>query len=1516
MANTRVPQNFQIRKSSTYTDTTTPTEANFETNPVYLEDDMNNLRSVVLNRSGGSNWWDDFNDGSVNRRKIATLGTDLDVVETKDFLFNRLVLVDIAATTVLQVLTFPTNTPGLGTVPAAVTSGTEGAVATGSANFAATRTSGTAVLASDLFSTGAPNTLRPLNLGSVVDGSTGDPVVTTNGNQMKCLLITERATDGAFGNTASTDRGAIVFVEINATNDGYIYATASDLPASINYTYTERSEFLNLNEWAFLNEPSADAVAGTDVTLTLARTNQSGPVLPNNKDIDWQIGDGNDFRFEDDGNATIASFAVDGVGVRSVTLGTAAGTDILTFEGATFDVNVSNDATFAAGIIVEDGGNQIRVGQTSNTIDNSTGVLNITGAGGLAETATTGNFTMTATTGSMDLQAATAVTIDSSGSSIGVGTDADDGAINVGTGTTAGRVITVGSSTGTTSVNLDAGSGGLTFDTAGCLVSTVTTAGAEHERWASTHHYFGAAGTAQNYLTLNAQNNTTGLTGGMVVVSDATSFTPGDTISASTSTTFTVDAGAPVLSAGDFIVVVGASVECVNGTYQVGSVVDGTITIDTTPTDPIVKTAINHTGAVTGTIYQADLCVIRCNAAGDWEVGDGNSGPITYSVLGTAAGTTLENAWLNATGATTPALGGGSNGFTGTISDGTTYLVTDTDDTETMFSLASVNGADVFTLGHSNEASVLDLNSGTGGTEIDSTGAISLDAAAASNFNTTVGNLTLRSDAGNLNGLGLAINLTGISATAADDITLTAATSTGGGNAGGDVFINSGVGDTTGAGGVIDINGGTGGATDGTGGAINVDAGSGGGTNGSGGALTANAGVAVGTGNGGNLSVNAGDAVTSGSGGTATFTSGSGGTTGSGGDLTIQSGDGGSISGPVGRLLVQGGDSVNLPGGAVDISAGASSSSTGGHVTVTAGDSTTGNGGQVRIDAGTGSAGNGYVRLRNALNAAVTETSIIATFENQGTGTGGGANVSFYTEDPTTGSGAVPSHLADSGSLYWQQRTGLAPRLFMNTSTGTSGTTWSQIDVGGVSGSLEAAWEAATGAGAILGNGDASPNSFTGSVSDTFTYLINTTTGSHTLLSLGAVSGGDVVTVGHNNEAAVLNLDSGTGGTSMDSTGAISITADAASDFTVDSAALTLSTTTSGAVNVTAADDVVVTSGAGDAIDLNTGTATTAGATGGAYTLDTGAGAAGTPGVVPVPAGNGGGGTVVLGNGANGTGTAVVAELAADAGAGGSFSLTAGDGGDGAAGTEDAALPGAGGNISLTAGDGGADTGLEGTAAGGSIFLTAGAAETATAMGRINLRTPTDPGTVVTDTVEVVRLINQGAGTRGGGQFDMFVADNVGAIVDPAFSALTGSLYVANSTTEGSALYLNTSTGTGTTTGSTWGQVVTADPTAGARQFAQVILNRAITGSGTESTGPTGTNLRQADCSSGTMPTRASGHDFDTQSEIYFNGVLMMNGTGNDVKVATLGATTVDIHLLAGANLANNDIVTIVYYNI
>ena len=62
--------------------------------------------------------------------------------------------------------------------------------------------------------------------------------------------------------------------------------------------------------------------------------------------------------------------------------------------------------------------------------------------------------------GAFDVNATGAVTIDSSGGTIGVGTDAVAQAINVGTGAAA-RTITIGNSTGATSVVLDVGTGNL-----------------------------------------------------------------------------------------------------------------------------------------------------------------------------------------------------------------------------------------------------------------------------------------------------------------------------------------------------------------------------------------------------------------------------------------------------------------------------------------------------------------------------------------------------------------------------------------------------------------------------------------------------------------------------------------------------------------------------------------------------------------------------------------------------------------------------------------------------------------------------------------------------------------------------------------------------------------------------------------------------------------------------------------------------------------------------------------------
>jgi hypothetical protein len=67
MSRTFIRQDTQIRKSDVYDDSITPTLANYETNPVNIEDDLNSARSALqnfLNRNGPSfpagNWYDDI----------------------------------------------------------------------------------------------------------------------------------------------------------------------------------------------------------------------------------------------------------------------------------------------------------------------------------------------------------------------------------------------------------------------------------------------------------------------------------------------------------------------------------------------------------------------------------------------------------------------------------------------------------------------------------------------------------------------------------------------------------------------------------------------------------------------------------------------------------------------------------------------------------------------------------------------------------------------------------------------------------------------------------------------------------------------------------------------------------------------------------------------------------------------------------------------------------------------------------------------------------------------------------------------------------------------------------------------------------------------------------------------------------------------------------------------------------------------------------------------------------------
>jgi hypothetical protein len=106
MARTFIRQETQIYSSDTYTDSTTPSLANYETNPTHIETDLNNLRSQVqnmLNRNGDSfpsdNWYDDLTkpttleNGTI--RGIDANNAALHLVEKKRVLRDVWKILDI-----------------------------------------------------------------------------------------------------------------------------------------------------------------------------------------------------------------------------------------------------------------------------------------------------------------------------------------------------------------------------------------------------------------------------------------------------------------------------------------------------------------------------------------------------------------------------------------------------------------------------------------------------------------------------------------------------------------------------------------------------------------------------------------------------------------------------------------------------------------------------------------------------------------------------------------------------------------------------------------------------------------------------------------------------------------------------------------------------------------------------------------------------------------------------------------------------------------------------------------------------------------------------------------------------------------------------------------------------------------------------------------------------------------------------------------------------------------------------
>lgn len=218
-------------------------------------------------------------------------------------------------------------------------------------------------------------TLNPKNMLEIVDGATGDPIISTEGKKLWGLLQSETVTDAHTITDTTTTRVQISFVHANATNDDLILADGVDIGGkTINYCYRERVRYEDLSEDDFLNSAAIDIGAGSaTVTRKIAYDNQgTTPVeLATNADLD--LATGVEWSIRDNLDADLFQ-VIEGSGGGTSEVFVASGAD-------TFRVDaVAND--FDNGVSVDTGaaGTTINLGVTANQID-SGGELNIVSTG-------------------------------------------------------------------------------------------------------------------------------------------------------------------------------------------------------------------------------------------------------------------------------------------------------------------------------------------------------------------------------------------------------------------------------------------------------------------------------------------------------------------------------------------------------------------------------------------------------------------------------------------------------------------------------------------------------------------------------------------------------------------------------------------------------------------------------------------------------------------------------------------------------------------------------------------------------------------------------------------------------------------------------------------------------------------------------------------------------------------------------------------------------------------------------
>ena len=237
----------------------------------------------------------------------------------------------------------------------------------------------TSFLTAGLDEVAGSNALSPKNLIEIVDGTTGDPILTYGvgaspaGKRIWALLQGESGlTDGGTITDTTTTRVQLSFVIANATNDDLILVDGAEMSGkTINYSYRERIRLEDLTEGDFLDTAAIDIGAGA-VTPTRQNSYDNQGTTPvdvtTNATLDLE-GPGLIWAIRDDLEANLFV----------ITEGSAGGTSTVQIatDVDTFDVNAAvNDFLNGASFDTGAAGTTINVGVTPNQID-SGGALKV-----------------------------------------------------------------------------------------------------------------------------------------------------------------------------------------------------------------------------------------------------------------------------------------------------------------------------------------------------------------------------------------------------------------------------------------------------------------------------------------------------------------------------------------------------------------------------------------------------------------------------------------------------------------------------------------------------------------------------------------------------------------------------------------------------------------------------------------------------------------------------------------------------------------------------------------------------------------------------------------------------------------------------------------------------------------------------------------------------------------------------------------------------------------------------------